>query len=409
MAKIKRDPRLMELAKQFLEIYDPTTADDVYDGLKEMLGGTIESMLESEMDDHLGYPKGVNVNHPENTRNGFSKKTVKSTGGPIEVNIPRDRKGEFDPKVVGKYKTDISDIEEKIISMYAKGMTTRDIEDHVQDIYGFSISASQISTITDKIIPMINEWQTRPLESVYPVVFMDAIHYHVRQDGVIVKKAVYNILGYTMDGTKDILGMWIGENESSKFWLSVLNELKNRGVQDILIACIDGLTGFKEAINAVFGKTKIQRCIIHQIRSSTRYVSYKDIKALMADLKLVYKAPTEKAASVNLDKFEEKWKTKYPACVKSWRINWPELSAFFEYPAELRTLIYTTNAIEGYHRQLRKVTKTKTVFPTDTAVIKILYLATMDVMSKWTQRIRNWDKIESQIEILFENRLNPQK
>jgi transposase-like protein len=293
--------------------------------------------------------------------------------------------------------------------MYAKGMTTRDIEDHIQDIYGFSISASQISTITDKIIPMINEWQTRPLESVYPVVFMDAIHYHVRQDGVIVKKAVYNILGYTMDGTKDVLGMWIGENESSKFWLSVLNELKNRGVQDILIACIDGLTGFKEAINAVFGKTKIQRCIIHQIRSSTRYVSYKDIKALMADLKLVYKAPTEKAASVNLDKFEEKWKNKYPACVKSWRINWPELSAFFEYPTELRTLIYTTNAIEGYHRQLRKVTKTKTVFPTDTAVIKILYLATMDAMAKWTQRIRNWDKIESQIEILFENRLNPQK
>lgn len=317
MAKIKRDPRLMELAKKLLEIYDPTTADDVYDGLKEMLCGTIESMLEAEMDDHLGYPKGVNVNHPENTRNGFSKKTVKSTGGPIEVNIPRDRKGEFDPKVVGKYKTDISDIEEKIISMYAKGMTTRDTEDHVQDIYGFSMSASQISTITDKIIPMINECQTRPLESVYPVVFMDAIHYHVRQDGVIVKKAVYNILGYTMDGTKDIL-----------------------------IACIDGLTGFKEAINAVFGKTKIQRCIIHQIRSSTRYVSYKDIKALMADLKLVYKAPTEKAASINLDKFEEKWKTKYPACVKSWRINWPELSAFFEYPAELRTLIYTTNAIE---------------------------------------------------------------
>jgi len=407
MAKIKRDPRLMTLAKQFLEIYEPASADDVYDGLKEMLGGTIESMLEAEMDDHLGFPKGIRADQPENTRNGFSKKNVKSTGGPIEVNIPRDRKSEFDPKIIGKYKTDISDIEEKIISMYAKGMTTRDIESHVEDIYGFSISASQVSAITDKIIPQINEWQTRPLETVYPVVFLDAIHYHVRQDGAIVKKAVYNIMAYTMDGTKDILGMWIGENESSKFWLSVLNELKSRGVQDILITCIDGLTGFKEAINAVFPKTRIQRCIIHQIRSSTRYVSYKDIKAVMADLKLVYKASTEKAASANLDKFEEKWKSKYPSCVKSWQANWPELSSYFEYPAEMRTLIYTTNAIEGYHRQLRKVTKTKTLFPTDTAVIKILYLATMDVMAKWTQRVRNWDKIESQMEILFENRLKP--
>lgn len=252
MAKIKRDPRLMALAKQFLEVYEPASADDVYAGLKEMLGGTIESMLEAEMDDHLGFSKGIRADRPENTRNGFIRKNVKSTGGPIEVNIPRDRKSEFDPKIVGIYKTDISDIEEKIISMYAKGMTTRDIESHVEDIYGFSISASQVSAITDKIIPQINEWQTRPLEAVYPVVFLDAIHYHVRQDGAIVKKAVYNIMAYTMDGTKDILGMWIGENESSKFWLSVMNELKSRGVQDILITCIDGLTGFKEAINAVF-------------------------------------------------------------------------------------------------------------------------------------------------------------
>ena len=296
-------------------------------------------------------------------------------------------------------------MEEKILSMYAKGMTTGDIESHMRELYDIDISDSTISRITDKILPIVKEWQERPLEEVYAVVFMDAIHYHVRSEGRIVKRAVYIALGIDMNGKKDVLGMYVGENESAKFWLSIMNGLKNRGVEDILIACVDGLNGFPQAIEAVYPKTEIQQCIIHQIRNSTKFVSYKDIKKLMADLKLVYAAPTEETALNELELFKDKWDSKYPKIYKSWHDNWATLSTYFKYPEAVRRLIYTTNAIEGFNRQLRKVTKSKTVFPSDDSLLKMLYLATMDITKKWTGHRQDWGQIHSQLEIYFEERL----
>ena len=296
-------------------------------------------------------------------------------------------------------------MEEKIISMYAKGMTTGDIESHMKELYDIDISDSTISRITDKILPVVKEWQQHPLEPVYAVVFLDAIHYHVRSEGRIVKKAVYIILGIDMEGHKDILGMYVGENESAKFWLSVINGLRNRGVEDILIACVDGLNGFPQAIEAVYPQTEIQQCIIHQIRNSTRYVSYKDRKKLMGDLKLVYTAATEEAALEELEALREKWNSKYPKICKSWSEKWPQLATYFKYPEAVRRLIYTTNAIEGFNRQLRKVTKSRTVFPTDDSLLKMLYLAMTDITKKWTGRRQDWGQIHSQLVIYFEERL----
>jgi len=325
---------------------------------------------------------------------------------PYELSVPRDRKGEYEPQLIKKHQTSLSgDIEEKILSMYAKGMSTSDIEAHIQDIYGLSVSDSTVSRVTDKILPVVKEWQQRPLENVYAVVFMDAIHFHVRSEGQTVKKAVYIAIGVQMDGIRDVLGMWIGENESAKFWLSILNSLRNRGVQDILIACVDGLTGFPNAIEAVFPQTEIQQCIIHQIRNTTRFVSYKDIKKLMADLKRVYAAVDEQTALYELDGFEEKWQSKYPKIAQSWQANWPNLSTYFKYPQEVRTLIYTTNAIENFNRGLRKVTKSKSVFPTDDALMKMLYLAMIDITKKWTGRRKDWGIIHSQLEVYFGDRI----
>lgn len=289
--------------------------------------------------------------------------------------------------------------------MYAKGMTTSDIEAHIKDIYGLECSDTTISRITDKILPVVREWQSRPLEEIYAVVFMDAIHFHVRSEGQIIKKAVYIAIGINMDGQKEVLGMWVGENESAKFWLSVLNSIKARGVEDILIACIDGLTGFTNAIEAVYPKTEIQQCIIHQIRNTTKFVSYKDIKALMADLKKVYAAVDEQTALAELDSFDEKWGSKYPKIAISWRANWANLSTYFKYPEAVRTLIYTTNTIEGFNRQLRKVTKNKSVFPTDDSLLKMLYLAMIDITKKWTGKRKDWGQIHSQLEIFFADRL----
>ena len=284
-------------------------------------------------------------------------------------------------------------------------MTTGDIETHIKDLYGIEMSDSTISRITDKVLPLVKDWQSRPLEALYAVVFMDAIHFHVRSEGRIIKKAVYIAIGITIDGFREVLGMWIGENESAKFWVSVMNDMKNRGVDDILIACVDGLTGFPNAIAAVYPKTELQQCIIHQIRNTTKFVSYKDIKPLMTDLKKVYTAPKEETALLELELFEEKWKQKYPKIAISWKTNWANLSTYFKYPQEVRTLIYTTNLIESFNRQMRKVTKSKSVFPTDDSLTKMLYLAMMDVTKKWTQSRRDWGKIHSQLEIFFEDRL----
>jgi len=331
---------------------------------------------------------------------------LKTSMGSVEIDVPRDRNGEFEPQILKKNQTSISqDIEEKILSMYAKGMTTADIETHIREIYGLEVSDSTVSRITDKILSIAKEWQQRPLERIYAIVFLDAIHFHVRSEGQIVKKAVYIAIGVNLDGKKDVLGMWVGENESAKFWATVLNNLKNRGVEGIFIACTDNLTGFTAAIEAVFPKTDIQNCIIHQLRNSSKYVSYKDLKALMADLKRVYTAVDEETALSALDDFAAKWDSKYPKISKSWYENWPNLSTYFKFPNELRKLIYTTNAIEGFHRQLRKVTKSKSVFPTDDSLFKMLYLAMMDITKKWTGRRQDWSSIYAQIAIFYEDRL----
>lgn len=397
-----------ENLRNIMKGLDVKSFDDLKDVFKLMVGEMLENGLEGELDDELGYTKYDYRNKlGENSRNGYSKKTLKTSFGETEIKVPRDREGEFEPQLVKKNQTTLTgDIEEKILSMYAKGMTTSDIETHIQDIYGLECSDSTISRITDKILPVVREWQSRPLEEVYAVVFMDAIHFHVRSEGQIVKKAVYIAIGINMDGLKEVLGMWVGENESAKFWLSVMNGLKNRGLQDILIACVDGLTGFPAAIEAVYPKTEIQQCIIHQIRNTTRFVSYKDIKALMADLKKVYAAIDEQTALAELENFDEKWGNKYPKIAISWRDNWANLSTYFKYPQEVRTLIYTTNAIEGFNRQLRKVTKNKGVFPTDDSLLKMLYLAMMDITKKWTGKRREWGQIHSQLEIFFADRLN---
>ena len=404
MPRKRPETRLNKISKMLIEEYQPETVQDLQEALKDLLGDTMEQMLKAELDEHLDYEYGEKP-LSLNTRNGSSKKTVKSSYGNIDLNIPRDREGSFEPQALKKYQKDISNIENQIISMYAKGMTTRDISTHIKEIYGFGISESMVSKITNKILPTIEEWQNRPLEKVYPFVFLDAIHYHVRENNIVVKKAVYIALGYNTEGYKEVLGMWVGENESSKYWLLVLNQLKERGLEDILIVSTDNLSGFSQAIESVYPKTEIQKCIIHQIRNSTKFVSYKDIKELMKDLKTVYKASTEELALSNLDIFEEKWGKKYPMCVNSWRNNWAELATYFKYPEGIRKLIYTTNSIENFNRQLRKVTKNKTIFPSDYALQKSLYLAMVDASSKWTSRIRGWDQILSQLSIFFEGRI----
>mgnify|MGYP002564917068 CR=1 FL=1 len=402
----KMDPERKAFINSLLEHYQPKDAQDIQEMLKDLLGETLQGMLEAEMDDHLGYSKYDYKNkETDDSRNGYSPKTVTSSMGTIDLDIPRDRKGEFEPQIVKKNQTDISNIEDQVLSMYAKGMTTGDIEAHLKELYDLDISDSTISRITDKIMPLVKEWQERPLQEIYAVVYMDAIHYHVRSEGRIVKRAVYIALGIDMDGKKDVIGMYVGENEGAKFWLSIINGLKNRGVQDILIACVDGLNGFPQAIEAAYPKTEIQQCIIHQIRNTTNYVSYKDLKKLMADLKMVYAAPDEAAALEELESFGEKWNSKYPKIYKSWSERWATLSTYFKYPNEVRKLIYTTNAIEGFNRQLRKVTKSRTVFPSDDSLLKMLYLATMDITKKWTGRRRDWSQIRAQLEIYFEERL----
>lgn len=409
MARRKMDPEKRSFIKGLLEHYQPKDAQDVQNMLKDLLGETLQDMLESEMDEHLGYSKYDYRNkETEDSRNGYSAKTVTSSMGPIELDIPRDRNGEFEPQIVKKHQTDISTIEDQVLSMYAKGMTTRDISKHLQDVYGVDASAEMISHMTDRILPIAREWQNRPLERKYAIVYMDAVHFNVREDNRTVKKAVYVAIGIRVTGQKEVLGMWIDGNESAKYWLGVLNEIKNRGTEDIMIVSVDGLTGFVDAIQAVFPKAEVQRCIVHQIRYSTKFISYKDRKEFVKDLKLVYKADTEEMAVVALDALEDKWGAKYPASVTSWRNNWPQLSVYFKYPPEIRRLIYTTNAIENFNRQLRKVTKAKSVFPTDDALFKILYLAMSEATEKWTVKAWDWGQTLDQLYIYFEGRISPE-
>lgn len=396
-----------ELISELLSASNVQSMDDIHELFKKTIAEFMQGSLEAELDEELGYePYDVKNKNTENSRNGHSKKTLRTSMGKVEIDVPRDRKGDFEPKILPKNQTSISqDMEEKIFSMYAKGMSVSDIEDHIRDIYGLEISDTTVSRITDKVLPAAKEWQQRPLESIYAVVFLDAIHYHVRSEGHIVKKAVYIAIGINMDGKKDVLGMWVGENESAKFWAGVLNSMRNRGVDDILIACTDNLTGFSQAIEAVFPQTDIQNCIIHQLRNSSKYVSYKDLKALMADLKKVYTAVDEESAMSALDDFAAVWDSKYPKISKSWYDNWANLSNYFKFPQELRKLIYTTNTIEGFNRQLKKVTKAKSVFPTDDSLFKMLYLAMKDITKKWTGRRQDWSSIYAQLVIYYGDRI----
>jgi len=364
-----------------------------------------EAALEAEVESHIANDV---LSGNKNRRNGVNKKTIKGTSdGTFELETPRDRNGTFEPQIVKKHQTTISDeIEEKIISMYGLGMSYRDISSHLEEIYQVSISTATISTVTDKIINKVKEWQARPLEGIYPFVWLDAIHYKVKDGGKYVSKAVYTILGLRLDGKKEILGLYLSENEGANFWLSVLTDLQARGVEDILIASVDGLKGFPEAINAIFPQTEVQLCIVHQIRNSIRYVVSKEQKEFAKDLKLIYQAPTKEVAEEELLKLDEKWGKKYPLVINSWNNKWDNLSIFFKYPAEIRKIIYTTNIIESVHRQFRKLTKTKGAFPNENSLLKLLYLGIKNASKKWTMPVRNWSLTISQLAIFFEGRLD---
>ncbi len=376
--------------------------------IKKLIKSSLENLLETELTEHLGYDKNSpEGNNSGNNRNGKTYKTIKTDEGQIELTIPRDRNATFDPIIVKKYEKTLGPIEDKIISMYSKGMTTRDIQSHVEELYGLEVSPTTISNITDSIVVHAKEWQNRPLAEIYPIVFFDAIHYKVREDGKVVSKAAYTCLALDLEGKKDMLGIWVGESEGANYWLGIMTELRNRGVQDILIAAVDGLKGFPDAIESVFPGCEVQQCIIHQIRNTIKYVGSKNQKEFMKDLKLVYTAPTEEAGLLELDRLDQKWGEKYPYPIKSWRNNWNNLAVFFKYPAEIRKMIYTTNAVENLHRQFRKVTKNRALFPNDDALIKMLYLAYKDIAKKWTMPVNNWAFIFSQLSIRFEERLAP--
>ena len=387
-----------------LEEYDIQSAEDIQDALKDLLGGTIKEMMEGEMDEHLGYDSYERSDNP-NSRNGYKPKKVRSKYGEVSVSVPQDRDSSFEPKVVKKRQKDISGIDEKIISMYAKGMTTRQISETIEDIYGFEVSEGMVSDITDRLLPEIDEWQHRPLYDVYPIVFIDAVHFSVRDNGIIRKLAAYIILGINAEGRKEVLSIQVGENESSKYWLSILNDLKNRGVKDILILCADGLTGIKESIAVAFPNTEYQRCIVHQVRNTLRYVPDKDKKAFAADLKSIYHAPNEEQGRANMEAITEKWHEKYPNAMKSWTTNWDVICPIFKFSATVRKVIYTTNAIESLNSTYRRLNAQRSVFPSDTALLKALYLATFEAAKKWTVMLRNWGTVYGELSVMYEGRL----
>lgn len=392
------------IIQQLFQEYDIQSAEDIQEALKDLLGGTIKEMMETEMDEHLGYQKSQRSDS-EDYRNGYKRKRVNSRYGTVDIQVPQDRNSTFEPQVVRKRQKDISSIDQKIISMYAKGMTTRQISETLEDIYGFEASEGFISDVTDKILPQIEDWQKRPLSEVYPVLYIDAIHYSVRDNGVIRKLAAYVILGINIDGQKEVLTIQVGDNESAKYWLSVLNELKHRGVKDILILCADGLSGIKEAIAAAYPNTEYQRCIVHQVRNTLKYVADKDRKPFANDLKTIYQAPSEEQALESLERVTKTWSVKYPNSMKSWKQNWDAICPIFKFSMNVRKVIYTTNAIESLNSTYRKLNRQRSVFPSDTALLKALYLATFEATKKWTMPIRNWGQVYGELSIMYEGRL----
>lgn len=402
--KVKMTDGKRAIIQQLFQEYDIESASDIQDALKDLLGGTIKEMMETEMDSHLGYEKSQRSDN-KNSRNGYKTKNLNSSYGSFQIEVPQDRESSFEPQVVKKRQKDISDIDQKIIAMYAKGMTTRQISETINDIYGFEASEGFISDVTDKILPKIEEWQNRPLASVYPIVFIDAIHFSVRQDSIVSKLAAYVVVGINDSGRKEVLTLEIGENESSKYWLGILNSLKNRGVQDILILCSDGLTGIKEAIATAFPETEHQRCIVHMVRNTLKYVANKDMKAFAQDLRAIYTAPDEKTAFQRLEDAEKKWNLHYPAAMRRWRENWDVITPIFKFSTIVRTAFYTTNTIESLNASYRRLNRQRSVFPNPQALLKALYLATFEATKKWTMPIRNWGKIRGELTIMFPDRL----
>ena len=387
-----------------IDMYDVKTAEDIQDALKDLLGDTLEEMLKAEMTEHLGYDE-YERSENGNSRNGTKTKKVISKHGEVEIEVPQDRESTFEPKVVGKRKRDISSIENKIIAMYAKGLSTRQISEHVMDIYGFEVSESFVSDVTDQLLPVIEEWQHRPLEDIYPVVFIDAVHYSVKTEGIVKKLAAYVALGINMEGYKEVLGLYVGANEGSKYWLGILNEMKNRGVQDIFIVSADGLSGMKEAISAAFPKAEYQRCIVHQVRNTLKYSGHQNKKEFAKDLRTIYHAPNEEIGRKKLTEVTVKWEKIYPNSMKSWERNWDAISPIFKFSADTRKIIYTTNAVESLNSTYKRLNRGRSVFPNETALLKALYLATMEASKKWTMPLRHWGKIRGEFEIMYEERM----
>lgn len=385
--------------------YDIKSAEDIQEALKDLLGGTIQNMLESEMTEHIGH-QTYERSDGSNYRNGKKSKNIQSKYGAFSINVPQDRESSFEPKIVAKRQKGISDIEDKIIAMYAKGMSVRQISEQIEDIYGFEVSEGLVSDITDKLLPVIEQWQKRPLEEVYPIVFIDAVHFSVKNNNIISKLAAYVLLAINSSGRKEVLGIYVGETESSKYWLNVLNELKNRGVKDILIICADGLSGIKEAISAAFPKAEYQRCIVHMVRNTLKYVSHKDKKEFAGDLKGIYHAASEDQAIEVLEEVVAKWQSRYPNAMKTWQVNWDVVIPIFKFSKDVRSAIYTTNAIESLNSTFKRLNRQRSVFPSDTALLKALYLATFEASKKWTMPIRNWGQIYGELSIMYEGRLD---
>jgi putative transposase len=402
MNKNKLQALASELAK------DVKTPEDLNNLSAILTKLTVEAALNVEMDHHLGYDKNdPSGHHSGNSRNGYSAKKLKGDHGEIDIQTPRDRNANFEPQLIKKRQTRISGMDNQILSLYAKGMSTRDIVAAFEEMYGADISAGLVSQVTNAVIEKVVEWQSRPLDAVYPIVYMDCIVLKIRQDKRVINKAIYLVLGINIEGQKELLGMWISENEGAKFWLSVLTDLKNRGVEHMLIACVDGLKGFPEAINATFPDAKVQLCLVHMVRHSLKFVPWKDYKAVTSDLKRIYQSMTEQEASLELDNFADKWDEKYPQISKSWRSNWENLITIFDYPADIRKVIYTTNAIESLNSVIRKSVKTRKVFPSDDAAMKVIFLAVESASKKWTMPIRDWKPALNRFMIEFEEQMAP--
>jgi len=405
-AKHKMTPEKRKLIGEVINMYEPKSMADLYNALKDLMGDTIQGMLEAELDENLGYEKHEKTEEVKtNYRNGHKQKTLKSTMGELEIDVPQDRNSEFEPKVVPKHKTNISAIEQQIINMYARGLTTREISDQVEDIYGFEASAELVSRVTDKVLPMIEEWQSRRLSEIYPIVFIDAIVFNVRKEKVVQKVSVYVVMGVDADGMKDVLSIEVGETESSKFWLAVLNNLKNRGVRDILVLCADGLSGIKESIEAAFPQTEYQRCLVHMVRNTLLHVAHKYKKGFAADLKTIYHAPDEETGHSSMLAVREKWDKIYPNAMKRWEENWEVICPIFKFSIVVRRALYTTNAIESLNSQYRRINAGRPVFPSEDVLKKALFLATRIVTKKWTTKIRDWGQIYGELSILFNGRL----